>query len=196
MMLTIACKDFVECFSAVADFLDAPPRFDSSLTCQDGDLVLRTEGMEIGIPVQGYQDGVQWISGKNIFGLAQLAKHKPPSPETSVVICDGLFRVGRLTFTIRVEESQPLNPIFVPQDAPVEFWLDLERTHTFSEIATAGLAGMIEEAHSIIADKARRAHAQKITAVKEAAELLAPYAVTFSNLWNFIAQKQRNINEA
>lgn len=62
-MLKIKRDAFLEGFSALADFPDATPHGDPSLTYADGNWVDRSEGMEIAISASGDLEGAMWVSG-------------------------------------------------------------------------------------------------------------------------------------
>lgn len=176
-MLTIEIKNFIEAFKAVADFLERPPYVETSLTCSKGKLLVRTEGMEIEIPVQGHYEGVIWLSGEATFGLAQVARHRPPPPDTQVTICDGIMRVGRMTLPVRFEDAQELTTILVPKDAPLLFWLGMQHQYSPAEIALAKLDDALELA------------CEKMDAmIEEGAALLAPLGVKRDNLKRFVEE--------
>lgn len=174
-MLTIAQKDFVEAFGAIFDFLDRRPRVDTSMTCSAGKLLVRTEGMEIEIPVQGHYEGVIWLTGESTYGLAQVARHRPPQPDTQVTICDGIMRVGRMTLPVRYEDSATPNSIFVPKDAPLLFWLSLGYQFSANEIAAAQIDDMLAAAFN-----------EKGALIEQGASLLAPLGVTTTDLEKFV----------
>lgn len=176
-MLTIASKDFAEAFSAIADFLTRRPRVDTSMTCSDNKLLVRTEGMEIEILVQGHYQGVIWLTGEATYGLAQVAKHRPPPQDSQVTICDGIMRVGRMTLPVRYEDSQAVSPIFIPKDAPLLFWLSLGYKYSAEEISAAQIDEMLTAAFT-----------EKGTLIEKGALLLAPLGVTTTDLKQFVEE--------
>jgi hypothetical protein len=145
-MLTITAADFIEGFAAIGDFLRRPPRMEASMTCKDNELVILVEGMEIGIPVFGHFEGMAWMSGVNIFGLAQIAKKRPPAADVMIDVSGGTIRVDSTTVPLRFESTQRPQMILVPKDAPLLFWLRLPNKFTQEEIAGAGLAVLVAKA--------------------------------------------------
>ncbi len=174
-MLTMTSADFIEGFGAIGDFLRRPPRMDASMTCSDGQLVIVTEGMEIGIPVSGHFEGTAWILGAHLHGLTQIAKKLPPQAGARIFIAEGKFHVDRAIVPLRLEAASPPPVILVPKDAPLSFWLGLPHQYTQEEIAGAGLAAKVEEA-----TRARDA------LIEKAAKLLAPLRVNKSALGAFV----------
>ena len=143
--VTMASTDFIEGFKAIGDFLHRPPRMNVSMTCKEGQLVIVTEGMEIGIPVLGQFAGTAWISGVNLMGLAQLAKKRPPSTDVRIVVDESTIHVGSTLVPFHFETTRP-PMILVPKDAPLLYWLRLPLKYTREEIAAAGLAGLVAKA--------------------------------------------------
>lgn len=174
-VLTILHRDFIEAFGAIGDFLDGVPCVDSSLCCGDGKLRIRTEGMEIDVPVQGYYDGVIWLTAEATYGLAQVAKHRPPPPDSEVVIADGIMRVGRMKFPVRFEDETRAPSIFVPKDAPLLYWLELSYRHSPEDAAAAGVTEILELARKRMEEL-----------INEGAALLEPLGVDKTALHRFI----------
>lgn len=180
-MLSMTPADFTEGFSAIGDFLRRPPRMDASLTCKGGELLIQTEGMEIGVPASGCFEGTFWISGAHLYGVTQIAKRRPHPAEARIFIEDDKLHVDGTIVPLRLETAQHPPMILVPKDAPLCFWLKLRNQYTQEEIKGAGLAGMVSEALQT-----------RDAMIDKAAKHLAPLGISKSGVVAFVEEQLKS----